>query len=79
MKVGTREKVSLGAPFMSCISAGPKHTLVQPCLHGPFITGSAQVQCVLKCLRLARFQDESVLAQLGLGNCVQPCANPGQV
>ena len=39
-------------------------------------------QHVLECLHVscsARFQDESVLAQLGLGNCVRPCANPGQV
>ena len=39
-------------------------------------------QRVLECLHMscsARFQDESVLAQLGLGNRVWPRANPGQV
>ena len=54
----------------------------KPRLHKPFIAGLARVQRALKCLhmsRSARFQDESVLAQLGLGNCVRPGANPGQV
>ena len=40
---------------------------LKPRLHEPFIAGSVRVQRVLKCLhmsRLARFQDESVLAQL---------------
>ena len=39
-------------------------------------------QHLLECLHVscsARFQDESVLAQLYLGNRVRPCANPGQV
>ena len=39
-------------------------------------------QHVLECLHMscsARFQDESVLAQLGLGNRVRPRPNPGQV
>ena len=39
-------------------------------------------QRLLECLHVscsARFQDESVLAQLGLGNRVRPRANPGQV
>ena len=39
-------------------------------------------QRVLECLHVlcsARFQDESVLAQLGLGNRVRLRANPGQV
>ena len=54
----------------------------KPRLHEPFIAGSARVQRALKCLhvsRSARFQDESVLAQLGLGNRVRARANPGQV
>ena len=39
-------------------------------------------QRLLECLHVscsARFQDESVLAQLCLGNRVRPRANPGQV
>ena len=55
---------------------------IKLCLYEPFITGSAQVQRVLECLHIscsARFRDKSVLAQLGLGNRVQPHANQGQV
>ena len=39
-------------------------------------------QRLLECLHVscsARFKDESVLAQICLGNCVRPRANPGHV
>ena len=47
---------------------------LMPRLHKPFIAGLARVQRALKWLhmsRLAWFQDESVLAQLGLSNRVR--------